>query len=301
VVFAATRDGTVAKYDLTRGGLRAKVKVAVNTRNIALSPQGDFVAAANQLPANLVVLDGALRPRELFPLPGQPSGVYQVPGEQRFLVALRDVPRLLYVRYPELALREVALPEPFEDFTFVPGTRRLVASSRGGKRLLLYDLDGERVLATLPTEGLPHLFSACFFERRGRLHAAFNHLGAPKLSILDMQSFRVEKEIPLIGSGFFVRTHPGSPYLWADTNSAEIQLVEKTSLALLPDTLTPEPGKTAMHVEFTAEGERALVSVWHDRGAVVIYDSRSLGEVGRLPYSMPVGKYNAWNKTRLLR
>ena len=63
----------------------------------------------------------------------------------------------------------------------------------------------------------------------------------------------------------------------------------------------PAQEQPAADVEFTAEGERALVSIWHPQGAVVVYDSRSLKEVDRLPYAMPVGKYNARNKTRLLR
>ncbi len=74
----------------------------------------------------------------------------------------------------------------------------------------------------------------------------------------------------------------------------------RLSLELLDRTLRPEPGKKAMHVEFTADGDRALVSVWHDEGAVVVYDSKSLEELHRLPYAMPVGKYNAGNRTRLL-
>jgi mono/diheme cytochrome c family protein len=300
MVFAATRDGTLVKYDLAHGGLSAKVKVAVNTRNIAASPDGGLVVAANQLPAGLVVLDGDLRPLRVIPLAGQPSGVYAVPGRDRFLLTLRDVPRLLQLTLPELALREVELPEPFEDFVIVPGTRRIVASARGGSQLFLYDLDAETVEATLPTVGLPHLFSACFFERNGVPYAAFNHVGVPRLSIVDMRSFRIEKEIPLLGAGYFVRTHPGTPYLWVDTDSPQVQLVEKESLALLAKSLTPESGKKAMHVEFNAEGDWALVSVWHERGAVVVYDSRSLEEVARLPYAMPVGKYNAYNKTRLL-
>jgi hypothetical protein len=109
------------------------------------------------------------------------------------------------------------------------------------------------------------------------------------------------REISLRGSGFFARTHPGSPYLWVDTNTDAIQLVGKRSLALLDRTLRPDPGKPAMHVEFTADGDRALVSVWHDEGAVVVYDSGTLEELERLPYAMPVGKYNAGNKTRRLR
>lgn len=297
-VYAATRDGTVVEYDLDRGALRTRVKVGVNTRNIAVSGDGAFVAAANQLPRNLVIMDAGLWPIRSIPLEGQPSGVYAVPGESRFIVALRDVPQLLFVQLPDFELHRVELPEPFEDFTLVPGRSQLVASSRQGEQLLLYDFAEERVVATLPTTGLPHLFSACFFDHEGTLRAAFNHIGMPRLSIVDMEGFTLLAEIPLLGSGYFVRTHEATPYLFVDSNTEEIELVDKSSLRRLDRTLHPAPGKKAMHVEFTAEGERALVSVWHPEGAVVAYDSQTLAEVARLPYAVPVGKYNARNRTR---
>ncbi|HXV37796.1 MAG TPA: cytochrome D1 domain-containing protein, partial [Myxococcota bacterium] len=239
----ATRDGTLVDYDLVRGAVRARAKVGVNTRNIAISGDGRFVAAANQLPQELVVLDGELRPLASFPLPGQPSAVYRVPDDRRFLVALRDVPELYSLRYPELELERVALPEAFEDFVFVPGANRLVASSRAGSRLVLYDFERDAVVATLACEGLPHLFSASFFERDGALLAAFNHVGVPRLSIVDVGRFALLAELPLLGSGYFTRTHPGTPYLWIDSNSEAIQLVDKRSLELVERALIPEPGK----------------------------------------------------------
>ncbi|MBW2275373.1 MAG: c-type cytochrome [Deltaproteobacteria bacterium] len=298
---AATRDGTVVDYDLDRGALRTRVKAGVNTRNIAVSRKGDFVAATNQLPPGLVLFDGRLRPLRILPLDGQPSGVYQLPGRDRFIMTLRDRPLLYTISQPELEVKTRELPEPFEDFVFVPGTRRLVASSRGGSRLLLYDWEKHEVLASLPTQGLPHLFSACFFSQGEKLYAAFNHMGAARLSIIEMERFQVVKDIPLVGSGYFARTHSGTPYLWIDTNSEEIQLVDKATLEPLTRTLRPQEGKKAMHVEFTADGSRALVSIWHPEGAVVVYDSATLEEVARIPYAMPVGKYNAGNKTRSLR
>ncbi len=297
----ATRDGTIVDYDLERGAVRTRVKVGVNTRNIAVSVDGAYVAAANQLPQGLVVLDGRLRALAAFALPGQPSAVYAVPGSRSFLVALRDLPELYFASHPDLKLRRVELPEPFEDFVFVPDTSRLVASSRGGSRLILYDFARNETLATLASEGLPHLFSASFFRREGALHAAFNHVGVSRLSIVDVEKFEIVAQLPLAGAGFFTRTHPATPYLWADSNSERIQLVDKRSLELLERALVPEPGKTSMHVEFTADGAKALVSVWHPEGAVVVYDSRTLEELQRLPYAMPVGKYNAANKTRALR
>lgn len=297
---AVTRDGTLVDYDLDRGAARTRVKVGVNTRNIAVATQGEFVVAANQLPQSLVVMDGRLRARKVFALPGQPSAVFQVPRSKRFLLTLRDLPHLYFLSYPELELEKVELPEPFEDFVFVPGRSQIVASSRAGSRLVLYDYDRGEIVATAATEGLPHLFSASFFERNGVLHAAFNHMGAPRLSIVDMESFEIKKEVPLLGTGYFTRTHTGTNYIWVDSNTESIQLVDKRTLALVDRVLTPSPGEKAMHVEFTAEGDRAMVSVWAPAGAVVVYDTNTLEEKLRLPYAMPVGKYNATNKTRVL-
>jgi mono/diheme cytochrome c family protein len=313
---AVTRDGTLVDYDLDRGATRTRVKVGVNTRNIAVSRDGQWIAAANQLPPSLVLLDGRLRPKSVLALPGQPSAVYQVPGSKRFLLTLRDLPHLYFVDYTdytdetdeasqahrsELSLEKVELYEPFEDFVFVPGQPRLVASSRRGQKLVLYDYAKREVVAELATEGLPHLFSASYFEHGGKLHAAFNHMGVPRLSIIDMDRFELVREIPLLGAGYFTRTHPGTPYLWIDSNTESIQLVEKETLEPLDTLLTPAPGKKAMHVEFTAEGDKALVSIWDRDGAVVVYDSNQLTELLRIPFAMPVGKYNAANKTRDLR
>jgi hypothetical protein len=298
---AVTRDGTLVDYDLDRGQARTRIKVGVNTRNVAISTEGEFVVAANQLPQGLVVLDGRLLPQTVLPLPGQPSAVYQMPGSKRFLLTLRDLPELYFLSYPDLELERVTLPEPFEDFLFVPGKPQLVASSRAGKRLILWDYDRREILGSVTTEGLPHLFSASFFEREGRLHAAFNHMGVPRLSIVDMERFEIAQEIPLLGAGYFTRTHEGTPHLWIDSNTESIQLVNKKTLRLVDDLLTPMPGKKAMHVEFTAEGDRALVSVWDADGALVVYDSNSLAETLRVPFAMPVGKYNAFNKTRALQ
>ncbi len=296
-VWTVTRDGTVVAYDLDAGGLTSKVKAAVNGRNIAVSPKGDLVAVASQLPAQIVVLDGELNARSVLPLDGQPSGIYQVPGEARFVLTLRDLPRLLLIDQATLEVTARELPEPFEDFVFVPGQRKLLASSRAGSRILLYDLDAGTVEATLETEALPHLFSACFFERNGSLHAALNHIGAPRLTVVKVDGLTVQATVPLAGSGYFARTHEGTPWIWVDTNTEQIQLVDKRTLSLVEQPLVPSPGRKAMHVEFTDDGSRALVSVWDQEGAVVVYDAITGTEGLRIPYSMPIGKYNARNKT----
>ena len=52
----------------------------------------------------------------------------------------------------------------------------------------------------------------------------------------------------------------------------------------------------AAHVEFDRAGRFALVSIWEDDGALVVYDAATFTEVKRLPMSKPSGKYNVWNK-----
>jgi hypothetical protein len=72
-------------------------------------------------------------------------------------------------------------------------------------------------------------------------------------------------------------------------------VIDKRTLEVVK-TLTPEPGKTAAHVEFTRDGRYALVSLWEMDGALIVYDAQSLREVKRIPMRRPVGKYNVYNK-----
>lgn len=297
-VYAITRDGWLSWYDLENQQLMGKVQVSVNARNVAISPDSQVIAVANQLPQNVVFLDHTLQPLKLLPLKGKPSAVYQLPGEKKFVLTLRNLPQMLIVDYSSgFAVETVTLPEPFEDFMFVPGKQQIIASLRKGKQILLYDFTQKQVLATLATKALPHLFSAAFYEQNGTFYAALNHIGLPQLSIIDMETFKVVREIPLKGSGYFVRTHPNSSTIWVDTNTEFIQVIDKKTLTPISE-IQPEAGKKAMHIEFTADGKKALVSVWHYDGAVVVYDAENMTEEKRIPFNMPIGKYNAYNKTR---
>ena len=74
-----------------------------------------------------------------------------------------------------------------------------------------------------------------------------------------------------------------------------LQLIDKQSLEIAK-TLTPSPGKTAAHVEFTRDGKYALVSIWEQDGELVVYDAETLQEIKRLPMKKPSGKYNVYNK-----
>ena len=74
-----------------------------------------------------------------------------------------------------------------------------------------------------------------------------------------------------------------------------VHVIDKSTLEIVK-TLKPSPGKTAAHVEFTRDGRYALLSIWENDGAIVVYDASTLEEIKRIPMNKPSGKYNVYNK-----
>jgi len=335
-VFFASRDGWISKFDLYALRLVAEIRAGINTRNIAISPDGKTVAVANYLPNTLVLLNG----EDLTPIKvidardrtgkesSRVSAVYQAATRNSFIVALKDIPELWEVSYladPEpvphglvhsyekgmvealtrkerFPVRRIELDAPLDDFFFDQAYRNLIGSVRGGKRAVVVNLNVGRPIKTLALEGLPHLGSGISWTWQGRRVMATPHLKEAALTILDTTGWDVVKRIPTLGPGFFLRSHENSPYAWADVffgpNRDAMHVIDKKSLEIVK-TLRPAPGKTAAHVEFTRDGRYALVSIWETDGAIVVYDARTLEEVKRIPMVKPSGKYNVYNKTHL--
>ena len=114
-----------------------------------------------------------------------------------------------------------------------------------------------------------------------------------------MQTLKEVKRIPTPGPGFFLRSHEHSRYAWVDSMMSPardtLTVIDKSTLEPVAR-LTPAPGKTVAHIEFTRDGHYALASLWEDDGALIIYDADKLVEVKRMPMRKPVGKYNVYNK-----
>lgn len=332
-VFIMSRDGWVQKYDLWSLHEVGRVRAGLNSRNIALSPDGQWLAVANYLPNTLTILSAAdLSVARVMPVtgrdgaPSRVSAVYQAPDRGSFLLALKDVPEIweiattpdggpfhdgfvhshesgmeeaLATEQGLFARRRIAVSAPLDDFFFDPGYRNLIGANRGAGTGVVVNLDVGREIATLPLPGMPHLGSGISWIRDGRRLMAVPHLEEGRISIIDMQDWTVIKVIETSGPGFFLRSHDGNPYIWADVftgpNKGQMHLIDKETLEVVK-VLTPAPGKTVAHTEFTRDGSRALVSIWEQDGAVIVYDTATLTEITRLPMRKPSGKYNVWNK-----
>lgn len=312
-VFIMSRDGWVQKYDIWALREVGRVRAGLNSRNIAISHDGNWLAVANYLPMTLTVLSSDdLSVAEVIPVvsknksASRVSAVYQAPQRKSFILALKDAPEIWEVATDAqntagrlFARRRIEVAEPIDDFFFDDDYRNLIGAARDGVRGIVVNLSAGREIAELPLDGLPHLGSGISWNRNGRRVMATPHLKEGKLSIIDTETWERIVTIKTEGPGFFLRSHENTPYFWSDVffgpNKDLMHVIDKQSFEIVK-TLRPVPGATVAHVEFTRDGKHALVSVWEDDGAVIVYNAETLEEVRRLPMRKPSGKYNVWNK-----
>ena len=327
-VFVMSRDGWVQKVDLWSLQEVARIRAGVNSRNIAISNDGKWLAVANYLPMTLTILSTEdLSVAEVKEVRGKNgelsrvSAVYQAPPRESFVLALKDIPEVWEVFYgpnppfygfvhdyrdegaigydEPFPVRVIKTPQILDDFFFSQDYEFIMGAARDGDGGQVVDMVIGMTVADLDLPGMPHLGSGITWELGDRTVMATPHLREDVISIIDMKSWETVDQIPTQGPGFFLRSHENSPYLWADVffgeNRDVMHVIDKQSLKIV-QTLRPQPGKTAAHVEFDRTGEHALVSLWEQDGAVIVYDARTLEEVKRLPMRKPSGKYNVHNK-----
>ncbi|MDZ7711355.1 MAG: cytochrome D1 domain-containing protein [Roseovarius sp.] len=327
-VYIMSRDGWVQKYDIWSLQEVGRVRAGLNSRNIAISKDGKWLAVANYLPMTLSILDAAtLLPEKIIAIKGRDgtssrvSAVYQAPPRDSFVLALKDIPEVWEISTaedpphtgwvhdtrvegpPEITrrfpVRKMRADHILDDFFFDQGYEHLIGASRATEQAKVIDLAYGHKVAEIDLPGMPHLGSGITWERNGTRVMATPHLKEGVISIIDMTTWQTITRIETLGPGFFMRSHETSRYVWADVffgpNRDVMHVIDKQSLEIVR-TLRPVPGATVAHVEFTRDGSHALVSVWEDDGAVIVYDAATLKEVTRLPMRKPSGKYNVYNK-----
>lgn len=333
--YMASRDGWVSLYDLHSLQMVAEVRAGINTRNIAVSGDGKWIAVGNTVPANVVILNAqALGLHSVIPTVGdfgkesRVSAVYAAPPRESFVVALKDIPEVWEIPYVKpkkpyypgyvhnyengmvealdvqdsaFSVRRIKLDDYLDDFFFDQTYTHLIGAARNGRNGQVVHLTVGRKIADIALDGMPHLGSGITWQRDGRRVLATPHLKGNKVSVIDMETWKTVDTIETMGPGFFMRSHRTSPYAWTDVffgpHRDKVHVIDKQSLKIVK-TLQPSPGQTAAHVEFTADGRHVLLSIMETDGALVVYDAASLEEVKRLPMNRPVGKYNVANKIR---
>ncbi|MCP5036695.1 MAG: cytochrome C oxidase Cbb3 [Rhodobacteraceae bacterium] len=325
--FILSCDGWVQKYDIWSLAPVGRVRAGLKAQSMAISADGKWLAVANDLPNTLSILStGDLSVGTLYEVTGDEtpslvSGVHTNPTRESFVLALKDVPAIWEVFYgpnpPTISFTHdwriegpVAQTNPFPirkitragilgDFGFDSSYEYIIGATGPGDGVMVVDLVIGQKVAELDLSGTPQFSQGAIWNHRGTTVIATTHLNESIVSVIDMSNWKVVARIPTHGAGLAVRSHENSGYLWADTffgrNRDMVHVIDKHTLEIVT-TLRPVPGATIAQVEFTRDGRQALVLVWGDDSAVIVYDTETLEELTRLPMSNPSGAYNVWNR-----
>jgi len=333
-VFFASRDGWISKYDIYNRKTVSEVRAAINTRNIAISNDGQYLIVGNYLPNNVVILNTSdLSPLKVIATKDKDgnssrvSAVYNAPPRHSFIVALKDVKEVWEIPYSDeggvevykgwahdykveakaeawkiedqFPVRRIKTDDYLNDFFFDPDYINLIGTARNSHNGQVINLDTKKKVASIGLTGMPHLGSGITWDYQGKEVFASPNIKEGKITVIDMENWDIIKEIETEGPGFFMRSHEKSRYAWTDVffgpNNDKVHVIDKSTLKIVK-TLAPAPGKNAAHVEFTKDGKFVLLSVWDMDGELIVYDAETLEIVKRMPMKKPSGKYNVYNK-----
>jgi WD40 repeat protein len=262
------------------------------------------------------------------------SAVYDAEPRKSFVAAMKDIPELWELSYDSKAEpvtnavahdyqykegdfepgqftpRRTYLDDYLDDFFFTQDYADVMGTSRDGHKGQVVNLNVRRKIADLDISGMPHLGSGITWQWKdpqGKLRTvmASTNMNKGVVTVIELGTWKKIKDIPTPGPGFFIRGHEKSPYVWVDSMMSPkfrntLTIIDKNTLEVIGH-VSVEPGQTLAHVEFTKDGRYALASLMEPapKGAIIVYDAKTLKEVKRIPMNKPIGKYNVFNKTTL--
>jgi protein NirF len=315
--FVFGRDGGLTKVDLGAARIVGRVVQAGNSIGGAISRDGRILAVANYEPGGVKLFDAATL-EFLAEIPA----AYGTEGKRAKVVGIVDAPgdRFVFSLFEagEIWVAEVSEPrsprvtrlanvgrEPY-DALITPDGRHYIAGLFGEDGLALVDLadvgaGARRILANygrgeekLPVYKMPHLRGWAVAGPYAFLPA----IGRHEVLVVERATWREIARIPVHGQPVFVMARPGGAQVWVNfafPRNDTVQVIDVERLALVQ---TLKPGRTVLHMEFSASGEEVWISA-RDDDRVVIYDTATFKRVGALPATSPSGIFFEWRAKRV--
>lgn len=309
------RDGGLTKVDLLGCRIERRIIQGGNAIGGAISQNGRVIGVSNYEPGGVRFFDAETLEflseitTGVTGIRSKTVGLVDAPAHQ-FMVALYEAGELWRIdatdprapvlhRYPDAG----ALPY---DALISPDGRYFVAGLFGEPGMALVDLwhperAVRRVLDAfdkagqkLPVYKMPHL-EGCTFAGGSVFVPA---VGAHEVLVVNAEDFSLRRRIPVLGQPVFTVARPDGREIWVNfalPDNGKIQILDPEQGAVL-ETLQPGPG--ALHIEFTPKGDEVYVSL-RDANAVVIYDTRTRRELGRIEADNPSGIFLAHRAARL--
>jgi nitrite reductase (NO-forming)/hydroxylamine reductase len=350
-VYVIGRDARLSLIDLwmEKPAVVAEVKVGSEARSVDTSKfkgfEDKYAIAGSYWPPQYTIMDGdTLKPRKVVSTRGMTvDGEYHPEPRVASIVAsfikpewvvnIKETGQILLVDYSDienLKTTTIGSAKFLHDGGWDASKRYFLVAANASNKIAAVDTKTGKLAALVDTAKIPHPGRGANFT-----HPKFGpvwttgHLGADVLTLISTPSdekknakykefnWKVVQEVKHVPGNLFVKTHPKSKHLWADSpQNPEKELAESVSIWDMADLSKPvkvinvakdsglpetKATKRAVHPEYSADGKEVWISLWGgkaDQSAIVVYDDATLTlkKVITDPKIItPTGKFNVYN------
>ncbi|MBU1366100.1 MAG: nitrite reductase [Gammaproteobacteria bacterium] len=350
-VYVIGRDGRLSLIDLwmEKPGVVAEVKIGFDARSVDTSKfkgfEDKYAVAGSYWPPQYVIMDGdTLKPRKVVSTRGMTvDGEYHPEPRVASIVAsftkpewvinIKETGQILLVDYSDienLKTTTIGSAKFLHDGGWDASKRYFLVAANASNKIAAVDTKTGKLAALVDVAKIPHPGRGANFT-----HPKFGpvwttgHLGADVLTLISTPSdekknakfkefnWKVVQEVKHVPGNLFVKTHPKSKHLWADSpQNPERELAESVSIWNVSDLSKPvkvinvakdaglpetKATRRAVHPEYSADGTEVWISLWGgktDQSAIVVYDDATLTlkKVITDPKMItPTGKFNVYN------
>lgn len=343
-IYTIGRDGKLALIDtwMDIPDKVAEVKVCYDARSVEVSKyhgdSGDFrdqyAVVGCYWPPHFVILDGqTLEPfkvvstrsytydtEEYHPEP-RVASIVASHFKPEWIINVKETGQVWLVDYSDPVNPTIKMIEAerfLHDGGWDSSQRYFMVAANQANRVAVIDALEGKLEALVDTPAVPHPGrGANWIDPDFGPVWSTSHLGEGSLIAIGTDpenhpesAWKVVRNIPLLGGGgLFIKTHPNSPWIWADHVLNSDETIQRSICVIAKS----DPTQTykcwevadygrAVHFEYNRDGTQVWVSIWGNAdqpgktGEIVIYDDATLEEISRIPDLItPTGKFNVFN------
>ncbi len=350
-VYVIGRDGRVSLIDLwlEKPAVVAEVKIAFDARSIDTSKfkgfEDKYAIAGGYWPPQYTIMDGdTLKPLKVVSTRGvtvdgdyhpEPRVASIVSSfiKPEWVVNVKETGQILLVDYTNienLKTTTIGSAKFLHDGGWDASKRYFLVAANASNKIAAVDTKTGKLAALVDVAKIPHPGRGANFThpKFGPVWAT-GHLGADVVTLISTPSeekknakfkeynWKVVQEVKHVPGNLFVKTHPKSKHLWADSaQNPDKDIAESVTVWDMADLSKPKvmlnvakdsglpptkAVKRAVHPEYSADGKEVWISLWGgktDQSAIVVHDDETLKvkKVITDPKMItPTGKFNVYN------